>query len=266
MTDADPLLATILAHPEDDLPRLVYADWLEERGEHERAEFIRVQCELAKSPHCKTTVNYPPNYIYDRAKLWNCERCLLMFRERKLMDASDGDNLRSWLGNLGGYKPFADPTGCGWDSGQIRVTLRRGFVESVRLPLAAFMGGEDCRCVLQGGEPWESCHACAGTGRTEGIAAALFASQPVTRVNLAGVEPDNDGDDPPTWSWWKGDVPGALPKELFNLLPGDAVVDMGAWRKTYDSRELAIAALSDAAVAYGRSLAKLPAMEPKVAS
>ena len=40
------LLAAILANPDEDTPRLVYADWLEENGEPERAEFIRVQCEL----------------------------------------------------------------------------------------------------------------------------------------------------------------------------------------------------------------------------
>src|SRR5208283_3184084 len=41
------LLQTIIENPEDDAPRLVYADWLEEHGDLERAEFIRVQCELA---------------------------------------------------------------------------------------------------------------------------------------------------------------------------------------------------------------------------
>jgi uncharacterized protein (TIGR02996 family) len=47
----DALLAAIRETPEDDGPRLVYADWLEEHGdEHDRAraEFIRVQCELAR--------------------------------------------------------------------------------------------------------------------------------------------------------------------------------------------------------------------------
>src|SRR5262245_5515961 len=43
-------LRTIREHPDDDGPRLVYADWLEERGECDRAEFIRVQCELEQSP------------------------------------------------------------------------------------------------------------------------------------------------------------------------------------------------------------------------
>jgi len=50
MNEHDALYAAILAHPDDDGPRLVYADWLEEHGEQERAEFIRVQCELATVP------------------------------------------------------------------------------------------------------------------------------------------------------------------------------------------------------------------------
>lgn len=51
MTDERALLAAIWDNPHDDLPRLVYADWLDETGEPAkvaRAEFIRVQCELAK--------------------------------------------------------------------------------------------------------------------------------------------------------------------------------------------------------------------------
>ncbi len=41
------LLRGVEAAPDDDLLRLVYADWLDEQGRHARAEFIRVQCELA---------------------------------------------------------------------------------------------------------------------------------------------------------------------------------------------------------------------------
>jgi uncharacterized protein (TIGR02996 family) len=42
-------LQTIVDNPDDDTPRLIYADWLEEHGDP-RAEFIRVQCELARLP------------------------------------------------------------------------------------------------------------------------------------------------------------------------------------------------------------------------
>jgi uncharacterized protein (TIGR02996 family) len=50
MSDEKALLAAIWEHPHEDTPRLVYADWLQETGEPAnvaRAEFIRVQCELA---------------------------------------------------------------------------------------------------------------------------------------------------------------------------------------------------------------------------
>src|SRR6266508_1706563 len=33
---------------EDDTSRLIFADWLDEHGQPERAEFIRIQCELAR--------------------------------------------------------------------------------------------------------------------------------------------------------------------------------------------------------------------------
>lgn len=45
--DADALLRSIVRHPDDDTPRLVYADWLQENGRAEEAEFLRVQCHLA---------------------------------------------------------------------------------------------------------------------------------------------------------------------------------------------------------------------------
>jgi uncharacterized protein (TIGR02996 family) len=44
MTDRDALYRSILEHPADDTPRLVYADWLEENGRPEEAAFIRGDC------------------------------------------------------------------------------------------------------------------------------------------------------------------------------------------------------------------------------
>jgi uncharacterized protein (TIGR02996 family) len=44
------LLRAVLLDPGDDGPRLVYADWLDEHGEHDRAEFIRVEIELLTAP------------------------------------------------------------------------------------------------------------------------------------------------------------------------------------------------------------------------
>lgn len=39
-----PFIAAIRDHPHDDGHRLAYADWLEERGDDDRAHFIRSQC------------------------------------------------------------------------------------------------------------------------------------------------------------------------------------------------------------------------------
>jgi uncharacterized protein (TIGR02996 family) len=46
MNDGEALFQAILEDPEDTGLRLVYADWLEEHGDADRAEFIRVQCRL----------------------------------------------------------------------------------------------------------------------------------------------------------------------------------------------------------------------------
>ncbi len=50
MTERDALLAAILQNPDDDTPRLVYADWLQEHDEDRRAEFIRLQCRPERPP------------------------------------------------------------------------------------------------------------------------------------------------------------------------------------------------------------------------
>lgn len=50
MTDDELLRAAIVARPDEDLPRLVYADFLQEAGHDDRAELIRVQCALERLP------------------------------------------------------------------------------------------------------------------------------------------------------------------------------------------------------------------------
>src|ERR1044072_5087380 len=43
-------LKAIIESPDDAAPRLIFADWLEEHGDTERGEFIRLQCALAQLP------------------------------------------------------------------------------------------------------------------------------------------------------------------------------------------------------------------------
>jgi uncharacterized protein (TIGR02996 family) len=46
MSDEDAFLEAIFAGPDDETTRLVYADWLEERGDP-RAEFMRLDCQVS---------------------------------------------------------------------------------------------------------------------------------------------------------------------------------------------------------------------------
>jgi uncharacterized protein (TIGR02996 family) len=53
MTGDDAFIRAILADPGDPAPRLVYADWLEERGDADsvlRAEYLRVECRFDRLP------------------------------------------------------------------------------------------------------------------------------------------------------------------------------------------------------------------------
>src|SRR5436309_2100877 len=45
MSTEQAFLADIVAHPDDDGPRLIFADWLDEHGQADRAAFIRAQIE-----------------------------------------------------------------------------------------------------------------------------------------------------------------------------------------------------------------------------
>lgn len=76
MTDGDALRAAILDNPDDDTPRLVYADWLDEAGQSDYAEFIRVQIELS---HCRDESCRP-----GPARCGRCYGCIRRERESEL--------------------------------------------------------------------------------------------------------------------------------------------------------------------------------------
>ncbi len=70
MREVAAFLEAIVNNPDDDTARLVFADWLDEQGSADdaaRAEFIRVQCELARLDRDDPRV----------AKLKRCEKYLL---------------------------------------------------------------------------------------------------------------------------------------------------------------------------------------------
>jgi uncharacterized protein (TIGR02996 family) len=49
MSDGEALRRLVVSQPDDDLPRLIYADWLDEHGQPDRAAFIRAQVEAFRA-------------------------------------------------------------------------------------------------------------------------------------------------------------------------------------------------------------------------
>ena len=104
--DEDALLNGIVADPAADLPRLVYADWLEEHGQDLRGEFIRIQCEIAK-------LEVGPRDAIDRnVHLWR--------RQQELLDGHMVELLEG-----ASYHPKEDV--------QTQAVFRRGFVSSIEI-------------------------------------------------------------------------------------------------------------------------------------
>jgi uncharacterized protein (TIGR02996 family) len=104
MNEREAFVRGIVADLYDNTPRLAFADWLDEHGEHDRAEFIRVQCELEPMRD---------KYEIPRA-------AELHEREDKLRSEAE------WLGTM--------PKGWdGWRTGN-SILFRRGFPDTLALP------------------------------------------------------------------------------------------------------------------------------------
>jgi uncharacterized protein (TIGR02996 family) len=104
MSTADAFLRNIRENPDDDTARLVFADWLDENGDPERAEFIRLQIELSRIE-------------------WGDPRWApLQARESNLLDA----NRDRWLQGL--------PKAC-----RDKVAFERGFVATASVTGKQFL-------------------------------------------------------------------------------------------------------------------------------
>ena len=57
MTERESFLNAVYANPDDNNVRLVFADWLDENGDPDRAEFIRLQIEAERSGDDPRTTN-----------------------------------------------------------------------------------------------------------------------------------------------------------------------------------------------------------------
>lgn len=117
MNERDAFLRGIATNLYDDTPRLAFADWLDEHGEHDRAEFIRVQCEFEP--------------IRDQYEIPRAAE--LHEREKHFGSAGTHqyDVARAWLGAM--------PQG--WDDWQkgASIEYRRGFPDTLALPARTFL-------------------------------------------------------------------------------------------------------------------------------
>jgi uncharacterized protein (TIGR02996 family) len=148
MTDEPGFLAAIIADPDDDAPRLQYSDWLddpEKAGplyDPKRAEFIRVQCALARRPHFGPR-DSDPRYCWPEP--WEGRRR----REGKLWEPVREGAIRptlpatfpgEWSIVLAGTPVVEDAK---------HAVLRRGFVEAVTCAAADWLRHGDAVLAAQ---------------------------------------------------------------------------------------------------------------------
>jgi uncharacterized protein (TIGR02996 family) len=117
----------IRAYPDDDTPRLIYADWLDERGDP-RGEFIRVQIALARLAGRNPFSYLPSTLVSAATSVWPSPAGELSSRQAEL-------RRREWLLLSRHREEWLAPFR-GWTSGE---EFRRGFVESVKITARAFL-------------------------------------------------------------------------------------------------------------------------------
>jgi uncharacterized protein (TIGR02996 family) len=115
------LLAGVHESPDDDGPRLVLADWLEEHGEKDRAELIRVQCALVAAdpttPALRELRSREKKASRRSGRAWRELNDVYCRFERGLpvlgRDPNDYDG--SWCGDAGAFGAAAPRTlAAGW--------------------------------------------------------------------------------------------------------------------------------------------------------
>lgn len=244
-------------------------------GAAARAEFIRVQCELARIECDGGDCGHLGVYCEGC-----CRRDTFRSRESKLFASTSaflslteflpGQPIDYMLHGTSCRRRIGDETAI--------FVFNRGFIGHVELSCDEFVGRQCERCggdgklqsyYSSGGTRLISpishdCQYCSGTGSFSGIAERLFKACPVTSVVLSDKRPYWNG---AGHTWYnierlnaRLEVPAEanLPRVLFNEL-SRVKHQLNRW-EAFKTEQLALAALSAACVAYGRRLAGLPEM------
>lgn len=326
LTDTElALLWAVGENPDDDLPRGAFADELDAnarsatcpnpgcyRGMSERHTWVPPEVTGDKCPVCSGSGTVPDGRAawaelireidLEGWKSDSAERSLspqgitrhaaLRLRQRNLIEGMRFDlGAGYWATASKGFNEDGTllsifPPGGASQIGSGRV--RRGFVESVSLPMAAFLGDPCTLCDgeghidlgVMGGYPTPEitnrvkCSSCKGSGRVGGCAAELFTRHPVTSVRLTDKEPaDTRGQHGGSrvFTWFAEDAfdDQQPPRRLVNVqhaIPrAIPLFHDGQRRRNYSTAVLAHAALSAALVTYGRTLARTARLAPAAA-
>ncbi len=107
--DLDALYASVLDDPDNDIPRLVLADWLQDHDNEDYARFIRLQCEIARLRD-------------ENACEWEDE-------DHKKLDALEDEERELWLDHGQEWqKMFADSLGEHLNSAAITLPVDRTYL------------------------------------------------------------------------------------------------------------------------------------------
>jgi uncharacterized protein (TIGR02996 family) len=234
VNDLDALLRAIIFNPDEDTPRLVYADCLEEHGRHRRAEFIRLQCELHARCHGGPTPT--PQDLVEMRPLLDREQEILRDAVRDTVAIADSP-IPWWAVFNAPSRLFSHGPG-----GRLSGNAHRGFVPVVTGPTAAFLAEAG---LIFGTQPVQGVRLTdRQTTTSHGAGFGLYDSKPVNHD-----------------AWRR--LRACLPHELFRLLPPGNTDPEWHNLLAYDTREAALAALEVACLAYGREKSGIEWPQPQ---
>jgi uncharacterized protein (TIGR02996 family) len=277
MTAADldraALLLAIVTDPADDAARLIFADWCEENGQPERAEFVRVQVELDRR-------GYAPGLTH--APTHRCVHCNALW----VRHAHD----ESWSV----CTPFCG-TCCDNEAMGDQITplpagdavILQRHDELIRLNMSRWLWESLPEDLLDGFGTWHHCSARVMSKRsvvrellfTRGLISSvslplaawlehgprLVRGHPITSVRASDRVPADAQE--AGWSaagvgWYRWQEsewrdPEDIPEHIWLHVPGEADAEAGRW-KLFTDPAAAHAALGRALVAWARREAGLP--------
>src|SRR5262245_37970649 len=234
--DTRPFLRKICENPDDDAPRLVFADVLEEIGSYHGLVIQRMV--------------YHPKLFWMALLGWVSLPRLVLNSATRYRTVLDRNSLRQW-------KKVEQDT---------FATNIRHLPEQIEVELAG--------CIQHSGFQQLSVHRglpASGVAPLDHVmfyAADIFSCYPLRMVWSDDVIPTVAEDGTAGWFVQPGDTnpsrsPGSLPREIFNCLPGGSKMHLRAglidpeWR-WYSSQRVAEEAAAVAVVWWGRRQAELP--------